>query len=201
MTQNNIKIAITGGIGSGKSTVAKIIKTEGYPVFSCDEIYSELLNDRQFLNMLDSEFCGVIDESGKLDRKKLSGIVFQNKAKLEKLNALTHNKILAAAFDKMAGYKISFLEVPLLFENGFEKLFDNVVVILRNMELRIGSVMQRDNVKRDQVILRINRQFNYDLADFTKYYVIHNDTDLVELRLDVLKLLEEIKSKYIDKNL
>ena len=114
MTQSNYTIAITGGIGSGKSTVAKIISREGYPVFSCDEIYNELLCRREFLNKIAQEFEGVLNPDGTLDRVKLSEKVFIDKAELEKLNSITHPAIMEEVFKRSAGYKISFTEVPLL---------------------------------------------------------------------------------------
>ncbi len=193
MTQSSFKIAITGGIGSGKSSVAEIIAGEGYPVFSCDKIYSELLTEKAFLDELSAVFEGIIGKDGKLDRQKLSEIVFKNEEQLQKLNALTHEKILSVAFKKMDAYEKSFLEVPLLFENGFEAQFDGVIVVLRDLEKRIASVMRRDKITREQVISRINRQFNYDNFNFTKYYVIHNNGDLSILRHNVLELLKEIK--------
>ena len=90
MTQNNVKIAITGGIGSGKSTVAEIIAKQGYTVISCDAIYSRLLSDKEFVNVLSAEFGDILTEEGTLDRKRLSTVVFSDKAKLAKLNEITH---------------------------------------------------------------------------------------------------------------
>lgn len=164
-------------------------------MFSCDEIYSELLTEKEFLNELDTVFGGVLDKDGKFDRKKLSGIVFGNEEELKKLNALTHKKILSAALRKMEGISLSFLEIPLLFENGFEKLFDGVIVVLRDLEKRIASVMCRDKISREQVISRINRQFNYEKFNFAKYYVIHNNGDFKDLAHKTLNLLKEIETK------
>ena len=192
MKQSNLKIAITGGIGSGKSAVAEIIAGEGYPVFSCDKIYSELLTDKQFLQEIDKNFSGVINIDGSLNRSKLSCIVFNDEAKLKKLNEITHKKILSAAFGKMGGHKISFLEVPLLFENGFETLFDQVIVVMRDKDQRINSVINRDKISSKQVDLRINQQFDYENADFAKYYVIHNCSDLVDLKRKTVEILQKI---------
>lgn len=193
MKRNNIKIAITGGIGSGKSSVAEIIAAEGYPVFSCDKIYSELLSDGDFLFEIERSFPGAV-KNGKLDRKRLSAEVFGDEEKLKKLNALTHGKILNAAFCRMEEEKISFLETPLLFENGYEKLFDGVVVVLRDFEKRVDSVMRRDKISREEVILRIKGQIDYDNYDFTKYYVIHNDLKLSDLKENTLKILDMIST-------
>lgn len=195
MTQNNFKIAITGGIGSGKTEVCSIIKSAGFPVFSCDEIYFELLNSGTFDNDLKNTFGEQIFIEGKLDRKKLSGIVFENKEELEKLNKITHPKILDAAFAKMKAYKLCFLEVPLLFENGFETLFDSVIVVLRELNDRIESVVKRSGISTKEAILRIKSQFNYDNCDLTKYYVIHNNSNLAHLSECVNKILKDVTEK------
>ncbi len=195
MTQNNIKIAITGGIGSGKSTVAKIIKSKGFAVYSCDEIYAELLKKSRFIEKIGGEFDGVII-NGTLDRKKLADIVFNDAFALKKLNDLTHVEIMRAAFARMNDEKLSFLEVPLLFENGYEKYFDSVIVIMRDKAKRIESVVERDKISANQAQLRINRQYNYDSDNFMKYYVIHNNDNLAILEAMVNETIDKIIKKF-----
>ena len=195
MTQSNLKIAITGGIGSGKSEVGSIIKGAGFSVFSCDEIYSELLNKGVFDDDLKKCFGEQIFKFGKLNKKKLAGIVFNNKEELEKLNKITHYQILECAFEKMKAHKLSFLEVPLLFENGFEELFDGVIVVLRNSDDRIKSIVKRSGISTEEAILRIKNQFNYENCDLTKYYVIHNDLNIGFLTEYVNAILNDIKEK------
>lgn len=195
MTQSSdFKIAITGGIGSGKSEVCSLIKSKGYPVFSCDEIYSRLLNNGVFDNELKKCFGEQIFKDGKLNKSKLASHVFENKEELEKLNKITHPKILDCAFDYMKVHKLSFLEVPLLFENGFEEHFDGVIVVLRDLENRIRSIVKRNSISTKEAFLRINSQLNYDNFDFAKYYVIHNNSNLKHLSgcvTDTIKLIEE----------
>lgn len=195
MTQSSFKVAITGGIGSGKSRVAEIIKRKGYPVFSCDEIYGELLKDKSFLNNLVKNFGDILDENEELDRKKLASIVFSDSRKLNLLNELTHSEIIGEALRRSENFILSFCEVPLLFENGYEKLFDGIIVVLRNEEDRISSVVERDKISREEVIKRINRQYNYSNFDFTEYYVIYNNSDLCELEQKTLKILKSIVNK------
>lgn len=192
MKQNSLKFAITGGIGSGKSTVAEIIKRKGYAVFSCDEIYKELLLDAEFKAKLSLNFDGIISADGSLDRSKLSEIVFNDKSALKRLNALTHPAIIEEVFKKSSGQKISFTEVPLLFESGLEKYFDGIIVVLRDMDKRIDAVSARDKIDREKVILRIKSQFNYEICDFAKYYVIHNDGNLEDLKAKIKEVLEKI---------
>ena len=195
MTQSNVKIAITGGIGSGKSVVSDMISKFGYPVFSCDKIYAELLTNKNFIGKIEENFPGTAKD-GVLNRQKLSNIVFSDNAALQKLNGLTHTAIMEEAFKKMSSYKLSFLEVPLLFENNFEDKFDSVIVILREESERISAVVKRSGLSEEQVKKRINSQFNYDNYDFAKYYVIHNSGNLDNLRLHLQKILKKIEQEY-----
>lgn len=192
MKQNSLKFAITGGIGSGKSTVAEIIKRKGYAVFSCDEIYKELLLDAEFKAKLSLNFDGIINADGSLDRSKLSEIVFNDKSALKRLNALTHPAIIEEVFKKSSGQKISFTEVPVLFESGLEKYFDGIIVVLRDMDKRIDAVSARDKIDRERAILRIKSQLNYENYDFAKYYVIHNDGNFEDLKAKIKEVLEKI---------
>lgn len=192
MKQNNFKIAITGGIGSGKSVVAGIIAESGYNVVSCDEEYKKLLDEKEFLNELSLRFEGVVTPDGALDRRKLSKIVFGDKTQLEKLNEFTHPLIMERVLKAMQGKGLFFCEVPLLFEGGFEKLFDGVIVVLRNKSERIKSVCERDNLTAQQVENRINNQYNYDNNSFKEYYVIHNDGNLSDLRQKTQTILQQI---------
>jgi dephospho-CoA kinase len=192
--KQNKKIAITGGIGSGKSTVGKIIKDCGYPVFSCDETYSELIKDSNFLRELSSVFGDILTCDGLLDKTKLSQIVFSDKEKLNKLNSITHPAIFKKMFDDSKDLQgVCFYEVPLLFEEGNERLFDQVIVIVRDLDKRIESVVKRDNLSESQIRERINSQYNYDINNFVKYYVIHNNADFANLESQVKAVLLKLK--------
>lgn len=198
MKPNNYKIAITGGIGSGKSAVAGMIAESGFKVISCDDEYKKLLRESEFLNKLSMKFEGVVAPDGLLDRHKLSEIVFNDRAELEKLNSLAHPLIMGRVLKAMHGEGLFFCEVPLLFEGGFEKLFDGVIVVLRNKTERIKSVCERDNLTAQQVENRINNQYNYDNNSFKEYYVIHNDGNLGNLRQKTQILLQRIEKSLLN---
>lgn len=191
--QNNVKIAVTGGIGSGKSTVCKIIKDFGYPVISCDEIYKTILEDTKFLQKLAEEFGNEIIKDGKLDKPKLSSIVFSDKDKLKKLNEITHPEIMKELFAQASQFKLCFCEVPLLFESGYENDFDRVIVVLRNLDERISSVVKRDNLSVEVVKNRIKSQFNYENLDIAQYYFIHNGGNLNALRDKTYEVVQKIQ--------
>lgn len=194
MKQNNFKIAITGGIGSGKSTVAGIVKELGFKVLSCDEIYSELKKDKQFIRTLCKNFGDVINPYGEPDYNLLANIVFSDNEKLALLNSITHPLIFERAFAQM-NEGICFLEVPVLFECGYETLFDKVIVVMRNLQDRLSAVAERDNLNENDVKKRINCQINYEKFNFEKYYVIHNDSNLQDLYSKVKELTDKIINK------
>ena len=190
------KIAITGGIGSGKSTVLHILGEMGYPIFSCDEIYREIIDAPEYIQKISAAFPECIKE-GKIDRKLLSNIVFENCETLAKLNAIAHPLIMQRLLEKMdncASEKV-FAEVPLLFEGNYENLFDKVIVIYRNKDKRIESVVNRDQISSGSVKKRISTQFDYDdeknknLLKNCNVIFIENEGDLPSLK-NIIKNLE-----------
>ncbi len=194
MKQSNVKIAVTGGIGSGKSTVCKIIEQSGFPVYSCDAVYSELLKGKELPAKIAEEFgCNVLNNDGTLNRRALSEIVFGNEKLLQKLNDITHPEIFKATFSKAERDNgLVFFEVPLLFEGGYQNLFDGVIVVLRDKKSRIESVAKRDGITAQEIENRIKKQYNYAKSDFKQYYVIHNDGNYNELYDKTTELLLKI---------
>lgn len=158
-----MKIAVTGGIGSGKSTLCRLLKTKNFPVFSCDEIYLSLCSEPEFLGELNAHFQGCV-KNGALDRAYLSQLVFHSEAARQELNALSHPKIMARLFEKMQHHALAFAEVPLLFECGTSNLFDKVFVVLREKKQRIHSVMLRSGLSAEEISLRMARQFAYPIT-------------------------------------
>lgn len=191
MMQNNIKIAVTGGIGSGKTTVCNILNRLGYKVVSCDEVYKQI-SDEVLVTVLKDEFPNVID-GVIINKKKLAETVFKDEVKLKKLNSLTHPLIMKKVFKVMDEQNILFAEVPLLFESGYDKYFDKIIVVKRDLQQRIDSIIKRDNLSKADIKKRINSQINYDIENFAKYYVIHNDGNIDKLREEVFRVLKELK--------
>ena len=157
------KIAITGGIGSGKSMVLECAKTLGYPIFSCDEIYKKIAQSKVYIEKIKGVFPNCIID-GILDRKKLAEIVFNDNTSLETLNSIAHPMIMSRLFLEMDKIPdgLVFAEVPLLFECGYEKDFDETIYVKRNLQARINSVMERDKTDRASVLKRMQLQFNPD---------------------------------------
>ncbi len=191
----NLKIAVTGGIGSGKSTVMQIISELGYKTVDLDKVYRELLSDEKFVIGISNLFgIGPVIECGRvtLDKNAVSKKVFNDKAALKKLDAYTHPKILAEAF-RQGGNGITFYEVPLLFECDLVKLFDRTIVVLRDKNKRAECAAKRDGKSTKEIIERINNQFDYDNTDLSLHIIIRNDGDLSELTNKVKRAINEIK--------
>ena len=189
------KIAITGGIGSGKSAVCRILKERGYPVFSCDEINRTLLSEKSYLDGLCALFPACVKDE-KLNKTALSALVFSDKEVLKTLNAYAHPRIAERLRRDMEGAeKTCFAEVPLLFESGMTKQFDGAIVILRNKEERIRAVVARDGLTAERAEARMKQQFDYNGPLPDGCLVIENDGDEAALREKVDEALKALKER------
>lgn len=180
MTQNK-KYAVTGGIGSGKSTFCSVLEEMGYPVFSCDGIYADLWHEKEYISLLREHFpdcfCGEIPVKARLAQK-----VFSDKNQLKKLNRLAHPLIMERLFTQMQKYPVSFAEVPLLFEGGYERFFDGVIALQRDPEERIHSVMARDGITEEETLARMANQADAGVYSEKKCIVVVNDGSVDSLR-------------------
>ena len=189
------KIAITGGIGSGKSAVCRILKERGYPVFSCDEINRTLLSEKSYLDGLCALFPTCVKD-GNLQKTALAALVFSDKEGLETLNAYAHPRISERLQRDMDGAKKTcFAEVPLLFESGMTKQFDGAIVVLRNKEERIRAVVARDGLTAERAEARMKQQFDYNGPLPDGCLVIENDGDEAALREKVDEALKALKER------
>ena len=191
------KIAITGGIGSGKSTVSEIIRKMGYVVVSADKVYSELLLNEDFVK----EICELmnispIEKDGRItiDRKALSALVFSDKTQLSRLNDFTHPRIMDEIFRRSEGVEpLFFAEVPLLFERGYETEFDNVFIVRRRLDLRLSETMKRDGKTEAEVRKVIDNQFDYEgNKSGYKSIIIENNGTIQELETEVLEAVKRL---------
>lgn len=185
----NKKIAITGGIGSGKSQLCSFFKNKGYPVFSCDDIYREMLGEEEYLAALFRAFPACFS-NGVLNKAELSRLVFSNEEAREKLNALAHPLIMARLFEKMKEFPVSFAEVPLLFEGGVESQFDAVIAVTREREARISSIQLRDNLSREEILSRLNSQCAAETYEQKNCIVVINDGTVEDLNREGERLLK-----------
>jgi dephospho-CoA kinase len=173
-----LRIGITGGIGSGKSTVSKIFEVLGVPVYYADDASKRLMNeDEELKEKLRSVFGEGVYVDGKLNRQYLSSIVFNDPLKLALLNSIVHPATIKDAEDWMlqqtAPYAIK--EAALIFESGSQEHLDKVIGVYAPAAVRIHRVMQRDNVTKEEVLGRMSKQIDEDIKMRLCDYVIKND--------------------------
>ncbi len=193
------KIAITGGIGSGKSTVSRRIQQAGYPVFSCDELYKNILHNPTYIEKIKERFPSCIID-GEIDKRKLASIVFKNKEQRAALNSIAHPLVMQALFQRMeeCTSHLVFAEVPLLFECNYQTQFDEVIVVLREKTERIASVVRRDGLLPAEVGDRISSQFDYHAQEAKNVFdacgaiLIDNNQTEEELKQKIDRLLVKL---------
>ncbi|MCC7302058.1 MAG: dephospho-CoA kinase [Bacteroidia bacterium] len=173
-----LKIGLTGGIGSGKSTLAKAFAALGVPVFNADEETKKHLDDRDILSKIRELFGDqVLDNNGKVDRKKLSAIVFADNVMLNKLNELMH-PVAAKAFSGWVARQRSeyvIKEAAILFESGADAQVDEVITVSCPESERITRVCKRDGVSETEVRSRMKYQWTDAQREAKSQYVILND--------------------------
>ncbi len=173
-----IKVGITGGIGSGKSTVANIFKVLGIPVFDADSEAKKVMEEDADLKLaLQKEFGQEVYTDGKLNRKYLSDIVFRDKHRLDVLNAIVHPAAIARGIawtaQQQSPYTIK--EAALMFEAGSAFNLDYLIGVYTPQAIRIQRVMQRDHVGRQDVLNRMSKQIDEHLKMKLCDFVIVND--------------------------
>lgn len=149
-----MRIAITGGIGSGKSYIANYIKSKGYKVIDTDNIARELMEkgNSNYLNIVEKFGNDILDNSGNIDRRKLRNLVFHDDEKRQLLNSITHPNIMKKALDESAGFGKYFVEVPLLFEENLESNFDQYWVVDCDEKTQIKRVLERSSLSQEEVL-------------------------------------------------
>lgn len=176
-----LKIGLTGGIGSGKSTIAKIIETLGYPVYISDPRATWLMNwDLEVREALTSYFGEEIYlPGGRLNRQRLASIIFNDKNAIAEVNRIVHPAVTQDFLEWCGEQKkeILFFESAILFESKLEGLFDYIISISADMETRVKRVIERDATNREKVIERINNQMPDSEKLSRSDFVIYNNDD------------------------
>lgn len=177
-------IAITGGIGSGKSVVSRIVAAMGHPVYDCDSRAKWLMDSSEEIkaSIADSIDRACIKE-GAIDRPALAAIVFESEEKLNRLNAIVHGAVrnhLAEWIDceAEAGNDICFVETAILYQSGLDAMADEVWMVDAPLDLRISRVMNRNGLTREAVLARISSQDSFiPSAPHSNIKIIINDGD------------------------
>lgn len=175
-----LKIGITGGIGSGKTTVCKVFQLLGIPLYNADIEAKKLLNfDKEVNNQIIKTFGKtIVNDNNQIDRVKLGSIVFNNKEKLEKLNKIVHPAVakhFSNWLDINKEHQYILKEAAILFESNAYKAVDKVITVIAPLELRIKRSIDRDKTNRETVEQRIKNQMSDEEKIKLSDYIIHNN--------------------------
>ena len=193
-----LKAGITGGIGSGKTTVCKMFEQLGIPVYYADDRAKYLMQHEHFLiDQIKKHFGEEVYVNGKLDRRVLATKVFNDKAKLDVLNSLVHPVVFRDTerwMEEQKEKKVPYVlkEAALLVETGSYKALDELIVVTAPLNARIERVTERDNTNADEVLARVKNQLPDDEKVKLANFVITNDNGLPELEQQVLKIHEKM---------
>lgn len=195
-----LNIGLTGGIGSGKSTVAQWFKKRGVPVLDADKTVHRLYQSDSLtiLTLVDEFGPEILGDNGEINRSKLGVRVFSDEAARKRLERILHDRVAECMKEQQTavlnrGAKFCIWDVPLLIEAGFVKFVDVVWVVWVPRELQILRVLARDKLSRDQVEARINAQGSLDEKRKHADVVIDNSGSLLETE----RQLEEIWKKLL----
>lgn len=192
-----LKVGLTGGIGSGKTTVAKIFEILGVPVYDADASTKNLYETNfELRQALMHHFGADIYTDAGLNRSKLSGIVFSNPQKLDLLNTLVHPLTIKDAEEWMNRQNTPYVikEAALIFEAGSARKLDLVIGVQAPEHIRIHRAMERDGVTREEVINRMRSQIDEDIKMKLCDFIIKNDEQLLVIP-QVLEIHKEINQK------
>ena len=197
-----LKIGLTGGIGSGKSTVAKVFELLGVPVYYADAASKRLYQtNKELAASIKSYFGEDMYEGDQLNRAKLASVVFGNEEKLQLLNSLVHPPTIKDAEDWMAQQTTPYVlkEAALLFESGSVSELDYLIGVYAPKSLRLKRAMDRDNTTREEVLNRMKRQIDEDIKMRLCDFLIKNDEQelvipqVMQLHDTILQLCQNSK--------
>ncbi len=203
--KKKLKIAITGGIGSGKSSVSKIVESFGFPVIKADDVAKELmLKDESVKKKIIKTFGKESFTEKGIDTKYLADNVFSNKDKVDKINSIIHpptikkiEEISKKLFEK---HNLVFVESALIYEAKIQKLFDYVILIYAEEEIRISRKIKNDSMKRLDVEKRMRFQIPDEKKTDRAHFVIDNNSTFDKLETRTKFVIELIKAAIIKLN-
>lgn len=186
-------IGLTGGIGSGKTLVATLFSKLGIPVYNADEQAKELMQSHSVVERITKVFGEKAYVDGKLNRPFIASIVFNNKSQLNRLNSIVHPAVREDFKSWLKTVKSDYVirEAAILFESQSYKDCDKIITVTAPEELRIERVMNRDKVKREDVLARIKNQWPEEKKTKLSDFIIINDGK-AELSDQVKKIHEQL---------
>lgn len=187
-------IGLTGGIGSGKTTIANYFSTLGIPVYIADDEAKKLMESSEVKDSIKEKFGESIFDNTILNRAKLAEIVFADSGKLDQLNAIVHPAVRNHFKKWLLNHEASpfvIYEAAILFESGNYKNCDHIITVTAPLESRIQRVIDRDKTNREQVLKRINAQWNDEQRISKSNFIIDNrNIETAKLKVEeILKIL------------
>lgn len=190
-------IGITGGIGSGKTTITKYIESLGYPVYIADDEAKKLLDTEEVVDEIRNTFGEEIIENNLVDKKKLATFVFGNENKLKQLNEIVHPKVRQQFINWLKQWNKPFVvkEAAILFESGAYKDCDFTILVTAPEDVRIDRVIKRDNTNKEDVSKRIRSQWSDEDKAKLSDFVIQN-VDLEQSKREIDEIIKKIEKNF-----
>lgn len=190
-------VAITGGIGTGKSSVSTILRLYGYTIIDADKVAHQVLNDNTS-SVVDLFSDDILGKDNKIDRKKLGEMVFGDYTQKKKLEDLLHPKIrdeILSQANQLESYSQHyFLDIPLFFEVGGKKTYDvaQVLLIYATKELQLKRIVARDGLSQEDAMKRVEAQMDIEEKKLQSENIIENTKGLKELQEEIEKFLQKL---------
>lgn len=198
---NMYLIGLTGGMGSGKSTVADCLRSNGIPVIDADVIAHKIMNEENTLDKIHEIFGkNVFDKDGSLNKVKFSSVLFTNTVKRKKLNEFVHPKVWTEMMNETEKYvtkgsKVIFLDVPLLIESGWHTRVNETWLVKADYNERIERLSLRTNLSTEEIKKRIEIQMPESEKEEYADKIIKNDGTIEETGKQVIEELQKIIEK------
>ena len=198
---NMYLIGLTGGMGSGKSTVADCLRSNGIPVIDADVIAHKIMNEESTLDKIHKIFGkNVFDKDGSLNKVKFSSVLFTNTVKRKKLNEFVHPKVWTEMMNETEKYvtkgsKVIFLDVPLLIESGWHTRVNETWLVKADYNERIERLSLRTNLSTEEIKKRIEIQMPESEKEEYADKIINNDGTIEETGKQVIEELQKIIEK------
>lgn len=194
-------VGLTGGIGTGKSTVSRILRQSKMAVIDADELAREVVkkDSQGFKEVVKAFGSSIVSQNGELDRKALGQKVFSDQSKLKVLENIIHPLVRSLSLQKKKelaqnGEKIAFYDVPLLFEKNMEELFDQIVVVNCDPQIQKRRLIERDGFSSEEAERRISSQLSLEEKVRAAHFTIHNNGSLEDLEKQVAELISKLKN-------
>lgn len=193
-------VGVTGGIGSGQSSVCQILSKLGCKVIDVDKKAKQIISkDRSLQKELIKTFGNeIFFKDGQSNRRLLASIAFQDEEKTQKLNRLVHPRMVSEVIEEMENarfsqkYPLVVIDAALVYEISIEQMFDSIIVVYTSLNNRIDRVMKRDGLTKDEILARVRRQIPLEEKKKWAEYVVDNDGSLEDLEKQTRNVFEKI---------